>query len=355
MSLQDDLERLKPALADAAQKVVDEWQQDEEGIDPELGHGGVCDRVAEAMLDTIYSYLQDVDGTFGSFGGEDHEWIVVSDGNEAFIIDISPYVYETGSGYSWRKIENAKINPNDVLIDPLEMELAKHILTEGELQMNKKLTVLADALKTLGENNSALLVLALGRGDLNIDNQTWLVRFFEANPEFMDRAEKFAETEGINFSSYINTLEKMPEDVGRKKIHNDLGYAGISWLPVKRERPEEVVTETEVGELVWPFPAPHVLKNPAAFVAAALAYAPSELRAQGKRGEIKAARLYLRYLMKDIAPNLAKSLQKQWNVAAKRNDVSRQDTLRLWWQSLTDVWYLLQRMIKIINRYEIEA
>jgi len=121
--LQDGLEALRPALAEAAQKIVDAWEQDEEGLDLELGAGGVCDQVAQAMIDVIYEHLEGVEATCGAPEGEDHEWVVVTDGKEAFVVDIHPTVYETGAGYSWQKILGAEIRADDVAIDALDMDL----------------------------------------------------------------------------------------------------------------------------------------------------------------------------------------------------------------------------------------
>lgn len=125
-NLLNDLLRLRPQIAKAAQQVVDEWSPDEEGIDEVYGSGGVCDEVAQAIIGVIYDNL-DVEATCGSQPGEDHEWVVVSNGNEAAIIDIPAGVYETGGGYSWKKIENAKIEPTDVLIEKVDIEDVKDI------------------------------------------------------------------------------------------------------------------------------------------------------------------------------------------------------------------------------------
>ena len=41
-----EVESIRLELATAAQKIYDEWFQDEEGYDHEVGHGGICHLIA---------------------------------------------------------------------------------------------------------------------------------------------------------------------------------------------------------------------------------------------------------------------------------------------------------------------
>lgn len=366
---------LRPAIAAAAQKVVDEWQLDEEGLDPELGTGGICDRVADAIIDTIYR-LGDIEATLGAPEGEDHQWVVASDGKEAFVIDIPPGVYETGGGYSWKKIEGAEIGPRDIVIEPIDLKLAQDLLKEAG-QM-RGLIVLAEALEALGETNSAALVRVLTVPELVSEAQGWADKFFKANPQLLNRAEQFAEAKGISVGQYLGYLEQLSEDMGRKKVHQDLGYVNMPWSPTGKlpekpaPTPEPAKPEPKLQpetELRWPFPPPNVLQDKPAFITAALAWAMGEgrglyermygsskgLRDGEKQGEIKAARAYLRHLMKDVAPQLAVTLQARWRDASAKGDTEAQRTLRYWWTELSNVWELIQDMISNINAYEYEG
>lgn len=108
------LVRLRPALANAAQKALDAWSQNEDGFDEEHGHGGICDEIAQYM-----SQILDIPGvevTDGGHDGDDHAWLIAYTDQEAYGIDIPPSIYETGSNYNWRKKPGAKIRPNDVEI-----------------------------------------------------------------------------------------------------------------------------------------------------------------------------------------------------------------------------------------------
>jgi hypothetical protein len=116
MSLLQKLGKLRSDLAQAAQLVVDEWIQNEEGFNEDLGNGGVCDLVSQAMADVIGNSVVDVDIVDGGHDGDDHAWLIIVDNVEAVGVDIPPGVYETGGGYSWKKIENVEIEPTDVVL-----------------------------------------------------------------------------------------------------------------------------------------------------------------------------------------------------------------------------------------------
>lgn len=123
MELKQKLESIRSELAQAAQAVVDEWQQDEEGLDEELGSGGICDRVSEAMSSVVSDKIDGVNFTEGGQPGDDHAYFIVYDDEEAFAVDIPPSVYETGGGYSWKKRQDAEIGPEDVSIYEIERDL----------------------------------------------------------------------------------------------------------------------------------------------------------------------------------------------------------------------------------------
>lgn len=350
-----ELERLRPELAVAAQRIVDEWEQDEEGMDPELGGGGICDRVAYAMLETLYERLDGIEADLGAPEGHDHEWVVVTDGRQAFIVDIPAGVYETGGGYSWRKVEGARVSPSDIIIEPIDQVLADGLVAREEQNMYNQLKALTGALYGMGEHNTAMLVSVLDR----FARQAWVEEFFAANPELMRRAEKFAEASGVPLAMYLNRLESMPESAGRRIIHKDLGYVGMPWSPSGEQEPKAplppppqtaVVTETDEGRLAWPFPPPVVLKDPGAFMSAALGWAGPEFSAAGERGEIAAARAYLDHLRRVAAPAMARTLQRRWAMAA--GDPDARANLRKWWQALAHVWQRLRDMAGYINSYK---
>lgn len=105
------LSRLKPQIALEAQKIIDDWDDDYEG--------GKCDEIAQMIGNVI---LQHFDVEIESYGhdGDDHAAVIVSDGQETYLVDIPAHIYETGGGYNWQKVPNVKITSDHISIAPIE-------------------------------------------------------------------------------------------------------------------------------------------------------------------------------------------------------------------------------------------
>jgi hypothetical protein len=117
------LEGLREEMATAAQGVLDEWQPDEEGLDDELGGGGACDRVADALADVISSHLGDwVSIQDGGQDGDDHAFLVAVSDDEACGVDIAPSHYESGGGFSWTKLPDVHLGPAAVDVWPMNRD-----------------------------------------------------------------------------------------------------------------------------------------------------------------------------------------------------------------------------------------
>jgi hypothetical protein len=113
LNLKTKLTMLKPQMAQQAQEVYNEWEQDEEGLDPELGGGGICDRITEAIQGVIVENIE-ADVVEGGEEGSDHSWVIAYNATEACGVDIEPRVYESGSGYNWTKIPDVVFTPEDI-------------------------------------------------------------------------------------------------------------------------------------------------------------------------------------------------------------------------------------------------
>lgn len=118
MALIDELVALRDHIAAAAQKVYDDWEQDEEGFDEEFGGGGICDTIQRAMSDVIASNVE-CEMEDGGWEGDDHANLIVARGNEKYIVDIPAQTYETGGGMNWKKLSGVAITANDVIIAPV--------------------------------------------------------------------------------------------------------------------------------------------------------------------------------------------------------------------------------------------
>jgi len=107
-----------PKIAEAAQRIYDEWNPDDEFDD--YGGGGICDEVAAeiggVLADAGFEVID------GGQEGSDHAYVVAHDGKRAFVVDIPASVYETGAGYSWEKLPDVEIDPSDVQIYETDFE-----------------------------------------------------------------------------------------------------------------------------------------------------------------------------------------------------------------------------------------
>ena len=123
-SLLSRIEPLRPQLAAAAQAVYDPWDQsDEDSGDPELGFGGLCQDIADALSGVLNDAGIDAYTQHAEIGDQ-HVWAVAYDPatREAVYVDIPPSVYETGSGYVWSKIPDVVFEPDHIVLEPLDYE-----------------------------------------------------------------------------------------------------------------------------------------------------------------------------------------------------------------------------------------
>ena len=58
---------------------------------------------------------------YGGWEGDDHMYLVVQRGNEAYAVDVPPGLYEIGGGYVWKKKPGATIHPDDIMISEIEL------------------------------------------------------------------------------------------------------------------------------------------------------------------------------------------------------------------------------------------
>ena len=113
------LVRLRGKIALAAQTVYDSWRQDENGLDPDLGSGGICDKVADAIVDVIAGSASRIVTERGE--DDEHAFVVCLCHDGVFIVDIPPSLYEIHHGlFHWEKKTGVKFNAESVAIDCIE-------------------------------------------------------------------------------------------------------------------------------------------------------------------------------------------------------------------------------------------
>ncbi len=118
---QANLIQLKNEFAKAAQKVYDEWDQSGVDGDSVLGFGGICQDIADAFSEILNG--QGIDsGTVSQTIGDQHVYALAKVKEGVFIIDISPYVYERGGGYTWSKILGVIFKPTDIIVSMIDSD-----------------------------------------------------------------------------------------------------------------------------------------------------------------------------------------------------------------------------------------
>ncbi len=133
-NLKNKIESLIPRMVSKVQRVYDNWNQDEEDYDEMYGHGGICDDIADAIcqvlmnndIDSFSSYNEYDFHTsayaydFSKYDGYEHKEQGI-DERIMYKVDIPPYIYETGSGYTWKKIPGVKFDKKDFIVEDYSM------------------------------------------------------------------------------------------------------------------------------------------------------------------------------------------------------------------------------------------
>ncbi len=98
--------------AAAAQQVYDQWEQDAEGNDVEYGSGGICDGIAEAMVDVLSTAGLEA-GTV-HYEQDNHTVAVAEIHGRFYEVDIPLGLYERGGWYNYQKISGVHFTARDV-------------------------------------------------------------------------------------------------------------------------------------------------------------------------------------------------------------------------------------------------
>jgi hypothetical protein len=117
------VEALTPLLNElvtTAQRVYDGWQQDEDGMDDELGGGGICHLIAEDLASVLHRHGMEIYTVSASH--EVHVYCVGAFQEGVYEIDIPHRRYETGGGYTWRKIPDVEFDEHDIAISRLDRD-----------------------------------------------------------------------------------------------------------------------------------------------------------------------------------------------------------------------------------------
>lgn len=106
-------------VAAAAQRVVDAWEQDEDGVSDKYGSGGVCDDVAAATCDALRGLSWVRDCVTFHIEDDNHTVARVLADDGVYDVDVPANVYETGAWYVYRKRPEATVSAEDVVVERL--------------------------------------------------------------------------------------------------------------------------------------------------------------------------------------------------------------------------------------------
>ena len=110
-------------IIEGAQRIYDEWDQNEDGIDEVYGGGGVCDEIADEICEAVQAHTNlEASAMYNEYDTHTSVYAWDTDLKKLFHIDIPPEVYETGYGYSWRKNKDITFSPSDLLVEDISEE-----------------------------------------------------------------------------------------------------------------------------------------------------------------------------------------------------------------------------------------
>jgi len=139
-----EIQAVFPDLVRLAQAEYDAWEQDEDGLDEELGTGGICHLIAEKFVDR----LSRVGAAFGgpivltnSRTSEQHVNVLIVLDDGIYELDIPWSRYESGGGYSWTKLPNVSFDAHDIVVERLDYDLNNLHLFVEELDDDMKMDV----------------------------------------------------------------------------------------------------------------------------------------------------------------------------------------------------------------------
>lgn len=101
---------LMPQILVKVQKTYDDW--DESDFDTYAG-GGICHLIADEICGLLSD--KNIECTTVSCSFEQHVYVAAKFSEGVYTIDIPYHIYETGGGFSWKKINGVKFDINHVV------------------------------------------------------------------------------------------------------------------------------------------------------------------------------------------------------------------------------------------------
>lgn len=103
------------------QKIYNEW--DEEDVDT-YANGGICHIIAEEFAGELNRMGYEAQSVTAAVGDQ-HVYTVFQCAEGVYEMDISPYTYETGGGYNWKKKKGVIFDESDISVNRLSSDPAE--------------------------------------------------------------------------------------------------------------------------------------------------------------------------------------------------------------------------------------
>lgn len=118
-------ESLRPALIQAAQEEYNDWDVDDEDKAEYYAGGGICHYIADRFVEILQAH--NINCSSVSSDHEQHVYVVAQFAEGVYMIDLHYNNYETGGGFTWKKIPEVEFDPSDIdfyrlSIDPKDFE-----------------------------------------------------------------------------------------------------------------------------------------------------------------------------------------------------------------------------------------
>jgi hypothetical protein len=121
------IKKLLPQIVSAAQKQYDRWEivdNDEIGFQDEFAGGGICHLIADEISGILHSAgipCQSVSSNY-----EQHVYCVAQCSDGIFEIDVPYHNYETGGGFTWKRIDGIVFDESYVTVSRLDGDPASY-------------------------------------------------------------------------------------------------------------------------------------------------------------------------------------------------------------------------------------
>lgn len=114
---------VRKSIIEEVQKIYDDWQQDDEGIDEIYGEGGICDDIADKIASICMENGLNSFTLHDPYETHTSAYVYSTYNKTCYNVDIPYSIYEKGYGYTWTKIPGVIFEENMVTISEVDYDI----------------------------------------------------------------------------------------------------------------------------------------------------------------------------------------------------------------------------------------